>query len=460
MLAKVERSAVISAVDKLEPTAAARLLAGVIRFSSDIEYVLLFLEKIRLPSSRAEATAALSQGLKRIDFSEVSGAQMRRVLGLLTELFDEGQRPQLLLGLLESRSFRDAIDGSIADLPDPLARLVAPLRAVQAVVLDGKNNVFESDVLSEGVRRLLEADDGTLLRHPPAVRRRLFLSGIQICHAPEHASHRGLKTILKGFRDSPGQHEELGIALARHHLLSQDEKEARELLKSLAGEHPDSPLAGRWLEILDAPRIDRFALSREPRPESDTPGRHRRIPAVWIDTMREVSLQVGAEEHADTVRAAVELLDGIRIPGVAPLLASGATPDGAPYYAIPHPGHDLRRILTRKGGLSLEQAMSTCRDAASILSVLAAAGIELPDANSRRFALEPSGRLWLVDLCGGRSCEVEAAKNTHGELARGLCQYVLDRARRYIPPHDIIEALKSSRSCIELARAFELRSGS
>jgi hypothetical protein len=287
----------------------------------------------------------------------------------------------------------------------------------------------------------------------------MFLLGIQICHAPEHASHRGLKTLLTSFRESAGQHEELGIALARHHLLSQDEKEARELLKSLSAEHPDSPLAGRWLEALDAPRIDRFALSREPHPASDASGRHRRIPAVWIDDMREVSLQVGAEGHADAVRAAVALLDGIRIPGVAPLLASGTTPDGAPYYAIPHPGQDLRRVLTRKGGLSLEQAMCTCRDAASILSALAAAGIELPDANSRRFALESSGRLWLVDLCGGRSCEVEAAKNAHVELARGLCRYVLDCARRYIPPHDVLEALKRSQDCVELARAFESRSG-
>lgn len=459
LLAKVERGAVIAAVGKLEPVAGARLLAGVIRFSSEIEYVLLFLEKIRLSTSPDEATAALSQGLKRIDFSEVSSAQMRRVLGLLADLFDESQRPQLLLGLLESRSFRDAIDGSIADLPEALASLVAPLRAAQAVILHGKSNVFEADVLREGVHRLLEADDRDLLRHPPEARRRLFLSGIQICHAPEHASHRGLKALLSSFRSSPERHAELGIALVRHFLLARDESEARDLLKSLAAEHPESPLAGRWLEILDAPRIDRFALSKAPDPEGQAPGRRRRIPAVWIDTMREVSLQIGVEEHADGVRAAADLQGGIRIPGVAPVIASGTTPDGAPYCAVTRPGPDLRRSLSRKGGLALEQAMSVCWEATSILWALAAAGIELSDANSRRFDLEPGGRLWLVDLCGGRSREAEAAERAHLELARGLCRYVLDRARRYIPPREVREAMERSSSCVELARAFERRPG-
>jgi len=171
-------------------------------------------------------------------------------------------------------------------------------------------------------------------------------------------------------------------------------------------------------------------------------------------------LQIGAEEHADAHRATEALLKGICIPGVAPLLGSGTTPDGAPYHVIPDLGQDLGRALTRRGGLSLEQAMRVCREATSILSALATAGVELPDADSRRFALDPGERPWLVDLSGARGRQVEEAKIAHLELARGLCRYVLNRARRYIPPHDILEALKDSRDCIELARVFESRASS
>ena len=61
LLGKVERSNVLAAAERLEPARSAKLLAGVIGFSSDIEYVLLFLEKVKLSSSSAEAAAALSE---------------------------------------------------------------------------------------------------------------------------------------------------------------------------------------------------------------------------------------------------------------------------------------------------------------------------------------------------------------------------------------------------------------
>ena len=56
LLGKVERSNVLAAAERLEPARAARLLAGIIGFSSDIEYVLLFLEKVEQSTSPADAT--------------------------------------------------------------------------------------------------------------------------------------------------------------------------------------------------------------------------------------------------------------------------------------------------------------------------------------------------------------------------------------------------------------------
>ena len=254
LLGKVERGAVLSAAERLAPAAAAKLLAGVIRFSADIEYVLLFLEKIKLSSSPAEATAALSQGLQRIDFDKVSATQMRRVLNLFTELFDERQRPALLLGMLESHSFRHAFDSSISDLPESLAHLVLPLRAAQAVILHGKTNPFGSETFREGIHLLLDLEDKILLRHSLEVRQRLFRFGLEACCAPAHRLHRGLRILLRSFPTSDRHKGEHGLALVRHFLAAEQEAGARKILQGLAGEYPGFSVPVRWQGFLDAER--------------------------------------------------------------------------------------------------------------------------------------------------------------------------------------------------------------
>ncbi len=455
LLAKVDRASVMSAAERLEPAAAAELLGGIIRFAPEIEYVLLFLEKVRLSSSQAEATAALSQGLQRIDFSKVSSAQMRRVLDLFAELFDDKQRPQLLLGLLESPSFRKAFDSSIADLPEPLARFVVPLRAAQAAVLHGKSNTFGADRLRQGVRLLFEVGDDFLLHLPPEIRRRLVTFGMQACCPPEHTFHQSLDKLLKSLPTSERQHRELGISFARHLLASDEDKEAGKLLKALATAHPDFNLPGRWLDLLKAPRIDRFALLDKPKHAHDALQQHRRISAVWLMTMRPAWIQIASDEHVDTHHATEKLLKEICIPSVAPFLLSGTTPDGASYFAVPNPGQPLERALTHKGGLSLGSAIRMCREAAGIFSALASAGIALPDAHSQRFALASNGQLWLVDLSGGRRCEAKEASAAHLPSIRKLCEHVLQHASRYLPPHDLLRALETSTDCVELALTLE-----
>jgi hypothetical protein len=279
LLGKVERGAVLSASERLEPAKAAKLLAGIIRFSADIEYVLLFLEKIKLSSPPGEATAALSQGLQRIDFDKVSATQMRRVLNLSCELFAERERPTLLLGMLESRSFRDAFDRSISGLPESLSHLVLPLRAAQAVVLHGKKNPFDSATLEEGVHLLMDVGDRILLRHALEVRQRLFRFGLQA---------------------------------------------ARRILQELTREFPDFPVPASWLRLLDGHRLDRVALLDEPGGLTDVLGHHVRRAGVCLETMRPVQVQLADPEHAETHEAAERLLRELCIPGVAPLLASGS----------------------------------------------------------------------------------------------------------------------------------------
>jgi hypothetical protein len=71
-----------------------------------------------------------------------------------------------------------------------------------------------------------------------------------------------------------------------------------------------------------------------------------------------------------------------------------------------------------------------------------------------RFTRETRGALLLTDLAGARRVEVEAAASAHLKLARELCQLVLGKARRYIAPRDVVEAVSAARSCAELARTL------
>jgi hypothetical protein len=452
LLGKVERGAVLSAAERLAPAAAAKLLAGVIRFSADIEYVLLFLEKIKLSSSPAEATAALSQGLQRIEFDKVSAAQMRRVLNLFTELFDERQRPGLILGMLESRSFRHAFDSSISDLPDALAHLVLPLRAAQAVILHGKTNPFDSEAFREGLHLLLDLEDKILLRHSLEVRRRLLSFGLQACCAPDHRLHGRLRMLLTSIPTSDRHKAEFALALARHFMASEQEAEARKLLQVLVGEYPDLPAPARWQGLLDAERLADIALFDEPAGLKDALGHHARRAGTDLRTSRAVWVQIGNPEHADSHETAAQLLRELCIPGVAPLLASGTTPVGEPYFAVAGSGQVLETGIL--GNLAAGDALELCRAAVEVLAALATAGVQLPDTSLPRFTLETRGALLLTDLAGARRVEVEAAASAHLKLAQELCQFVLSNARRYIAPREVVEAVSAARSCAELARAF------
>lgn len=454
LLAKVERKNVLAAVERLEPARAAKLLAGVIRFSSDIEYVLLFLEKIKRSSSPAEATAALFQGLQRIEFDKVSSAQMRRVLQLMTELFDEKERPALLLGMLESASFRDAFDKSTADLPDALSHLVLPLRAAQAVILHGEPNTFDSKTLSDGVNLLLELDSKILLRHSAEMRQRLFHFGIQSCSAPQHRLHDRLKMLLRHFPSDDPKRGERGIALARHFIAANSDAAARQILQTLAQENPDFGIPALWLEFLDAERLDRIVLLEQPSDRMDVLGRHARRAGIWLESMRPVWVQIASSDAFTSHEETLGLMSEIAVPGVASVLESGTTKQGEPYFVVANSGKSLDQALTEETGLELGPALRVCYEAVGLLNALAAVGVRLPDVDPGRFMLEPSGALALTDLAGAGRVDPDTRGGFHFELARSFCTDVLGRVRRRIVGAELKSVVSDSKSCAELARGL------
>ena len=258
--------------------------------------------------------------------------------------------------------------------------------------------------------------------------------------------------LLTSLPTSDRHKGEHGLALARHFLAAQQEAEARKILQVLAGEYPDFSVPVRWQGFLDAERVGEVALLDEPAGLKDALGHHERRAGIDLKTLRAVWIQIGNPEHADSHEATAHLLDELCIPGVAPLLESGTAPAGEPYFVVAGPGQELEPALI--GDLEAGDALRLCRNAVEILAALAAAGIQLPDAMMPRFTRESHGMLLLTDLAGAKRVEVEAAASLHLKLAQEFCQFVLGKARRYIAPRDVGEAVSAAPSCAELARAF------
>ncbi len=454
LFSKIDRARVCWAVDQLEPADATRLVEGVLRICPDLEYVLLYLECVKRSASQTAAIAALARGLERIDFAQVSRAQMRRVLDLIVELFDEHHFPELLLGLLEGRTFRQAFDESADSLPGELARFVVPLRAVQAVVLRGRRNDYEASVLAAGVNLLLAGDEKLLLGYSTEIRRRLFELGLQSCAAADHPAHKGLKLLLRSLSHDRSVHADLAQQLVRHLLEAGEEREAQRSLESLSKDRPDLPWPKHWLELLAAPRLDEVALPRLPNgPVSLKPD--RRYAGWWVRGVHPVWVVAGSAEE----RARHDELSGwhqeLSLPGVAPVLFSGQGQGGVPYLVLPHPGRNFAQALERRGGLTREASLCACADGVLVLAALAGAGLRLRDAHPRRFDLLANGSLYLVDLEGATRAPTEQVAQEHARLATALCRSVLSRARHFIPPPRLAEALAQDVGLAELSRRLE-----
>ena len=93
------------------------------------------------------------------------------------------------------------------------------------------------------------------------------------------------------------------------------------------------------------------------------------------------------------------------------------------------------------------------------MNTLAAFGVQLPDVDLERFALERSGAVLLTDLAGAKRVDSDARGGFHFELARSFCTDVLKQARRYIVPARVQSVVADAKSCAELARGLARNRG-
>lgn len=453
LLDKVERSRVELAAQRLDPASRTRMLEGIIRFSPDIAYLLLYLESLK-DAARPDAVAALSEALRRIDFSAVSAAQMRRVLDLIVELTDERARPDLLFSLLSSSTFQQAFDASAEKLPEALANIVVPLRSAHAVIVRGAPNPFDGAALARGASMLLGLHESVLRAQTPAVARRLFTVGIELAEEPAAKCATGLRTLLESFPKEDRVFGDAARSLLGWLLSRGLDRETRALISSLAKDAPRVEVPRHLITALDGPRIGGIGLSeRAPARDDTRPARERFSMGVLLKRQQSVWVRIGTPADVERYQRAVELTASLALPGVASVVAHGLGQGGEPYLAMARHGRAANELILGKGGLSAPTGLGLCIEAACILGALALAGVRLPDARFRRFAVDEQGRLWLRDLMDAERADDARPANT--ELARELCLEVLGRVERLLVPDAIAERLRRAEDCVGLVRALE-----
>jgi hypothetical protein len=432
LLGKVEKDRVLAVSERLPPTEAAKLLAGVLGFAPEVTFVLRYLECIRGSAGEAEAAAALSHALRQIRFDETSNAQMRQVLSLIVGIFPRSELPVLAFNWLFNAAFRKAVDRSTEELPDGIAELVRPLRAIHAELADGTTMGSHrpraakggADV-REGARLLLGSARPSLLALPAAIRRRLLEVGLS-ARDPSAAELAGICALFETetFREPEAQGH-MALRVVGRLLAAGDERAARRLLGEDRFSGSAEPEARRWRTALARPRIGPVAIEERAKrrhekhqpkgaDEGDRPPPHRWLPGFLIAEQRRVRLRYGTSADCAEYGRNLELWRSVLLPHVARPIAATAEGD-TPYVAVPRFERALGRALQEEADPH-RIGVQVCAH----LNALALAGVVLPDGSAQRFSLDGGGGVWLVDLWGAARDEPARAAEQHGEYAYEL----------------------------------------
>ncbi|MFC1641920.1 hypothetical protein ACFL5O_04415 [Myxococcota bacterium] len=451
LLAKVELSRVAAVAERLDPVIATNLLGGIVRFTRDVGFLLLYLESVQRSSGHFQATATLAAALRRMDFAELSALQLKRVLDLIMDAFDDRSRPEILLGLLCSKSFRHALDSSSCSLLPAQVEYLTALQAIQAV-MRGAPNPHGPEALRRGAALILHGNEKALARQPAVQRQRVFELGLALSSGSTSEWESGLRFLWTTFGEEPRLQAELGLRLAGHLLTAQRDDEARHLLHGLAHQSVGSTTATHWLEALSVPRLGRVALVDAPDQRERQRGPSRFRLGFWLDRQRRVLVAVADPSDATLFCEQRVIWSNLLLPGVAPVILQGETDRNLPYLVVPHCGLSLMRHLTSPAAANLDRALLVGRDACLLLMSLAGAGIGLPDSNPARFAVADHGCLWLFDLCGCSRMEPALADRQHLRHGQELMAQIGRRLSGGVWPQALAERMTAADCSTALAR--------
>lgn len=459
LLAKVERSRVLTVSQNMPPDQAVRLLSGVIRFAPDIAYILRYLECVKQTASQQQAGAALTEALKQIEFTELSAAQMRQLVALIVDVFAERDLPVFLFTLLYDKSFKEALDRSLDGFPEVLGRMVLPLRVLHGLIAHAtpKNADASADMqaLKAGVALLCDVNPASLVQLPEGARHRLLQIGCEFLRA--NAGLRGdtlvqLQASLTFAQDS--ERAASALTLAEALVAAGEEPVARKWLdRELSGSAAGTGNAlTRFRESLDRPRVGVVAIDAPRTNGKPLPaGRWYR---GWHLLLREtVLVRVGRKEEQSMLAEQIALWRSLLIPGVSRVVGA-ATEGQAGYIAVELPGQPLFREGKRTNRIEETTRLRWAVQICALLEGLSNAGVVIADASSNRFNVDPQGHLWLVDLWPLQGADVERAHAANLEHARVTCRELLNQAPCYSLPDGALQQVEAATSIKQLASIF------
>ena len=461
LLSKIDLACVEKSLERVpDARARTRLLAGVVRFSTDLGVLLLYLESLVDAASRRDAAAAFSLAVTRMDFASVSTARMERILQLISDSFtEEHELAQVVFGLLHSRSFRNALDAADERLSYALRGHFTALLAVHEVIIEGKPSRFPRALLAHGVLSLLSAPEDSLRALPEPIRVRLLevaLGGGVEAEVGDRAAGAMLDSLPKAGDD----YARLALARSRSLIERGLDKRAKWQLKQIRAAHPKSREVRGLLDILDAPRLGPFALvwpERKGRESKPSRAKEGWVRAFAIHEQSRVWLRVGNANDVSAFESASAIHGKLILGGLAPLVAAGTGKGKVPYSAVAATGQPIsgRGSL---GEASLQRLAAITLQALQVLGGLASAGHALPDLAPQRFLLVkgPRPTLLLADLTGVQTLGIDAAHEAHEKLVVPWVQDLLRDVEAELP-----EALRTvlaheSPSLVELAKLLSL----
>ena len=432
LLSKIDRRVVdkVLARDAMKTDARmrARFLAGIVRLNRDVSFLIWYLQALAEVTDKREAAAAFALTVDRIDFAQLSNAQMTDVLELIVRTFDGHERVQALFGLLGSDTFEGALDRALGGLPDHLRDTFAPLRAAHRVVMRGAaphGDEAERALVDKGAATWLSAPDAVLRSYPLEVRTRLAEYAVHRLGPSSDA--RGARSLLDSLPHDGPAYASLGLALAEQLIAAQKEDQARGVLSQIAQAHPNLRRARTVRDALAWPRAGRLAF---PPPSAGSGGKPatRLRRAFWPERCAFVWVRLSSKGDRDRIAEEAKIQASILLPGIAPALGHGSAGDDSLFVALEAEGSPLDRETVLE--LELPDALSLALEGVSILRALALLGFELPDAATSRFLLPAEGPpgLCLADLDG-------VTKRRSGCVRRGPRQARAPvRGRRAHPP--------------------------
>ena len=212
------------------------------------------------------------------------------------------------------------------------------------------------------------------------------------------------------------------ITLAGHLIAANSEADARQLLQTLVRAYPDFEIPARWLEFLEAERLDRIALLEQPSDRTDALGRHTRRAGIWLETMRPVWVQIARPDEIASHEETLDLHWRTRRPWGGLRIGVRHCEDRRTLFRRRECRRISRSSAHRKSGTRTRRrhCASVTRPWA-LLNALAAVGVQLPDVELARFTLERSGALLLTDLAGAKRVDPDVRGEINFELARSCC---------------------------------------